>query len=575
MRDAIQANFQEKENADPSKIVKCYESHRKLNENGFKESCWTEAFVKESPPTFYDQTKLFEEYPTLYRLDGKLFFVVGEPGIGKTTLAREILLQYATTSSSHGDLGSFVFSISFRDIDYSEPVTFFEFLVKPLLPDWEYNGKQDSALLKVLNRLSDVYIVADGLNEAKLDLFSSSPKAFNWNDRVIPDVILRNLLAGYLFPKANVLVTSRPEALYKFPGNYRPRLFVMRLLGLGHETQKNLCRQMCKDDERVDSVVDAVFDKNSHQSGFLYNPVCCEIMVETILNTFDLFDRDMNSEPGKETITFLFTENFNRRVVSQEFAEDEALFNLTQLALSGIKERKFIFEVSGIKTLDKKLFDTFLSNKTSASLHCKREASASTSKKVCFLRTLWQEYFAAYHLMKCSGTENLERFLKDSHKENFEMVLKFLFGFLNPQVEKKIQHVRPTKSEDLHFDEKYLLLKNFFNASLEKGNFVEACAFSFEANDQSLSTDVFNSLPEAYELPEIVGECEAVAISHILKCNRAIRRTITLRTTNWPTFQGNSLQILLNAVNMHGHQVNKCTIPELCQTTHGNLQIEK
>jgi len=118
--------------------------------------------------------------------------IEGHPGIGKTTLAKEICLQWANNKLITSD--KLVLLLMLRDPNVQK-ITSIEELVKYTL-----TSKFTRPLMSYLNNTdgTGITIIIDGFDELSNELRNSS--------------FFRELIEGEILPNARVVVTSRPSA---------------------------------------------------------------------------------------------------------------------------------------------------------------------------------------------------------------------------------------------------------------------------------------------------------------------------------------------------------------------------
>jgi len=80
----------------------------------------------------------------------------------------------ATTSSQDDKESLQLFHVKlFRDMDFNKETNVLEFHLKPLVANWTFEHEKDQGLLALINDSCELYIIADGLDEAEYKLFSS------------------------------------------------------------------------------------------------------------------------------------------------------------------------------------------------------------------------------------------------------------------------------------------------------------------------------------------------------------------------------------------------------------------
>jgi len=182
-------------------------------------------------------------------------------------------------------------------------------------------------------------------------------------------------------------------------------------------------------------------------------------------------------------------------------------------------------------------------------------------KRFFFTHLLWQEFFAAMWLMFLANKKEFREVLKVLSGTRWKVVLKFAFGFQN----EKVTNLMITQFESLQGESGDSLISNkckdlrkFHQNALDDGTITEPCRWALEANQPSLNQDLAERLPKNLTLPLTLSQSDACAIAHALSIEPSIRRQIGMEhssTANGTILQGDSLRILMDAINIHGHEV--------------------
>ena len=515
-----------------------------------------EEHLRKSSPIFYEATKLFKEAENR---GGSSVGIIGEPGVGKTNLSKTLLRLKATNASQDDKESLYLFHVKFRHMDFNKEMSVLEFLVKPLVANWKFEHEKDQELLALINDSCEVYIIADGLDEGDDKLFSS-PLDFDSEmglyDNATPDVIIKNLLAGRIFPKAKKVVTSRPDAFLNLHADFKPT-FNVRVLGLSQESQETLSFLLCNKSVAEHSKVKEKLDANPDLRSFCYNPLQCNITVQVLMWM------EFSENVTKITSTLIFVENLLHILKRNKNLRTELLQTvkeLAELAVSGMKEDKFVFEKSDLTNLRHETLKQFFLAKTT-SIQLPGESILEGDKRFFFTHLLWQEFFAAMWVMFLANKKQFRELLKVLSGSRWKVVLKFAFGFQNDEVTKRVMAIfesLPSKSDASLFSSKCNALRKFHQNALVDGSTTEPCRWALEANQPSLNQDVAERLPKSLTLPLTLSQSDACAVAHALSIEPSIPRQIEMEhssTANGTILQGDSLRILMDAVNTHGHKV--------------------
>ena len=178
-----------------------------------------------------------------------------------------------------------------------------------------------------------------------------------------------------------------------------------------------------------------------------------------------------------------------------------------------------------------------------------------------FTHLLWQEFFAAMWLMFVADKKQFREVLKVLSGSRWKVVLKFAFGCQNDEVTKKVMTMfknKQGKSDASLLSYKCQALRKFHQNALGNGSITEPCRWALEANQPSLNEDLAERLPKSLTLPLTLSQSDACAVAHALSIEPSIPRQIKMEhssTANGTILQGDSLRILMDAVNIHEHEV--------------------
>ena len=558
LQKAIRHNNFLEENSQVSLEIASYEEHQGGEDFGASSdgSSVVEKHLRKSSSVFYEVTKLLNEAE---KRGGTSVGIIGEPGAGKTNLSKKLLRLNATNAFQDDEKSVYLFHVKFRDMDVNKKTNVLEFLVKPLVANWKFEHEKDQELLALINDSCEVYIIADGLDEAEDKLFSSpldSASQMGLYDNATPDVIIKNLLTGRIFPNAKKVVTSRPDAFLNLHADFKPK-FNVRILGLSLESQERLGFLLCNKSDAEYAKVKEKLDANPDLRSLCYNPLQCNITVQV------LKWMKFSENASKITSTLIFVENLLhilRR--NKELHADllQTIRELAKLAVSGMKENKFIFDKKDLINLKHEILRQFFLAKA-ASIRLPGENILEGEKRFFFTHLLWQEFFATMWLMFLADEKQFREVLKVLSGTRWKVVLKFAFGFQNDEVMNKIMTLFESlqcKSDASLLSSKCKTLRIFHQNALDYGNITGPCRWALEANQPSLNQDVVERLPKSLTLPLTLSQSDACAIAHALSIEPSIPRQIEMEhssTANGTILQGDSLRILMAAVNTHEHEV--------------------
>nr|CAB3264356.1 protein NLRC3-like [Phallusia mammillata] len=507
---------------------------------------------------------------------GNVVGVIGAAGIGKTTLAKIHLRQ---TVQNNPD--AFIFHMSLKDLDYSKEISVLEFLLRSSHPQWEHSPETDSALLKKISNSETVFIIMDGLDEAKIDDIDLKVPTVGLFNNSKPHHILMNLLNGNLLSNTFKWIVSRPGAYYDLHPDYKPH-FTARVVGLGHASQRLFCNTFCTDDKDNRKLQNKL-DQVPAVRAVCTIPMFCSLMIPYAL-------KQLHKNKATISLTGSFASAFSDCIRSDHFKGKLLdVRMLTKLALNGIINDQFVFSAVDFEGygFDLNAMETFLSLKVTANQNMR----IFTGDKIYFFSHLtWQEFLAAMHLMFVASVSELESLLKHFTEPRWEFVFRFVLGFFDESVYHKISKFFPNSSKD-DMSSKKVLLKNIVEKMahqyaengvfdyprplheaytsfelLNKNKFInrpanttlfKLCALAMESNNAELTKTVASSLPDTILISNFISHSDVASLCHVL-C--ATKRAISINVGalyKYATFTGDSLTSFLSAISTTNHKIAK------------------
>ena len=358
--------------------------------------------------------------------------LIGQPGVGKTTLTKDILYNIVYNRWYEAD---FIFYLKLRDCQYDAESDLLTFLTSNSVPlQFCDNENRRRAVLDQLEENERVVILFDGYDEATIRNIN---KGANRYSRETPEVFLKQILLGNIFPKSKKLITSRPKQFYDLPLEYKPK-FVVSLTGIDREAQLQLCEYICGESS------DDVFQSVSNQPdlfSYCFVPVLCTLLMHCMKN--------LQFRPGTKipkTLSNLFVlilslfMNDTSHCIVQQSDEDKTVLQSHLRYFAGLawrlfKEKQYYFSPSELKNAgfskEERLgfLDTILAKGMRAVL-----LGGSPKKLMYFTHLLWQEFLVAMHYIFFTSPEEFEELLSKNlnlKEGRMEMVTKFLFGLCN------------------------------------------------------------------------------------------------------------------------------------------------
>ena len=453
---------------------------------------------------------------------GNVVAVIGQAGIGKTTLTK-LLVQKVLCEGLYD--AEYVFYLRFRDIDYRKNMTFLQFLTNnsPFANDV---AKEDlKQLLKKLSESNNVCVVCDGFDESvvkrKSKLLQGKCTIF---DKVKAETFIKHLLCGNLLPKAKKLFTSRPRQLFHLHKSFRPR-FIVNVLGLNGDSQKQICHDICGNDNACAQVFKFVKDRPDLMS-FCYVPANCIMVMYCIHANFML--GHLTALERMDSITTilvatlgLFIENGHLR------GETFQTKNLACLAYTAFVANRLFFESKDLKKagITTNEATTFLTTRLGKNAAMRLWEGIATVRSY-FSHLLLHEFFVAIHLMLFMHIEKFVKELPVIKTNKFEMVARFSFGLCNSVTLNYLQNLIPSEELNLpdYEQKKKILIKLALRQVESAQNFADLLqmyGWFYELRDDAITQQAVSSLRSEIEVSGNIAPSDIPAFQYVLKLRKS------------------------------------------------------
>ena len=241
-----------------------------LPENFFKES---RKFVKK----FNDYKNALNYEAKEYYLNkrGNVVGVIGQAGIGKTTFSK-ILLNRILNKEENLYNADYIFYVKLRDFQNQNKIKLglLDFLFKNISSDWSETIDCSKSFLNHLSESDSVVIILDGFDEIDNTQFKDPSNIkvnmYMYDEKSPLDFIL-GLLSGEILPKAKKIITSRPRQLLDLSLDFKP-IFLVSIIGIDNDGQKQICEEICKNQEQTQEVWNYVQNQPELNS-YCYVPI--------------------------------------------------------------------------------------------------------------------------------------------------------------------------------------------------------------------------------------------------------------------------------------------------------------
>uniref|UniRef100_A0A2K5WM50 NACHT, LRR and PYD domains-containing protein 3 n=1 Tax=Macaca fascicularis TaxID=9541 RepID=A0A2K5WM50_MACFA len=371
----------------------------------------------------------------------------GAAGIGKTILARKIMLDWAS-GTLYQDRFDYLFYIHCREVSLVTQRSLGD-LIMSCCPD------PNPPIRKIVSKPSRILFLMDGFDELQ-GAFDEhiGPLCTDWQKAERGDILLSSLIRKKLLPEASLLITTRPVALEKLQHLLdHPRH--VEILGFSEAKRKEYFFKYFSDEAQARAAF-SLIQENEVLFTMCFIPLVCWIVCTGLKQQMESGKSlAQTSKTTTAVYTFFLSSLLQPRGGSQEHRLCAHLWGLCSLAADGIWNQKILFEESDLRNhgLQKADVSAFLRmNLFQKEVDCEKFYS--------FIHMTFQEFFAAmYYLLEeeKEGRTNipgsclklpsrdvtvlLENYGK-FEKGYLIFVVRFLFGLVNQErtcyLEKKL-----------------------------------------------------------------------------------------------------------------------------------------
>ncbi|XP_078490926.1 uncharacterized protein LOC144747060 [Ciona intestinalis] len=445
---------------------------------------------------------------------GNIVYVVGLPGVGKSTLLKQMINCIVDKSVKQDT--KFLFHVTLKNFNPKKKITLLEFLLYGNLSEWNHSDKENKALVHFLYNNRNVVILIDGLDELNITQADKRLHACRLDSKQIPEVFVKNLLMGNLLPYAAKVITSRPGQFYELHPDYRQGL-VSEVRGMDKPAKKDLTKQICGEAD-LETVEKYLADR-PHLDALCSIPVHC-IQIVACLHSSVSSGREINSMTDVfiHTLTNYRASDHVRTNMSEE-AIGQELVKLAHLAYKGLAERKLVFQKADFEEvgINKQTVDIFLHTYVEKSHHLKMRILEG-KKRSFFTHLTWHEFFAAVHMILFMTQEEFRRCMDTFADPHWEVVTRFLFGICNSTSYEDLKVIFPA-SMIKDYKEKKNILKSLISLKdqydISEKDLITLSGWVHEANDAEISQRFQECMPQLIKMnaPSYATEDSDVAFA--------------------------------------------------------------
>uniref|UniRef100_D3ZDM5 NLR family, pyrin domain containing 5 n=1 Tax=Rattus norvegicus TaxID=10116 RepID=D3ZDM5_RAT len=364
----------------------------------------------------------------------------GRPGVGKSALARSIILGWAQ-GKLYQDM-SYVFLFSVREMKWTEKSS----LAQLMANEWPHS---QAPVTKIMSQPERLLFVIDGLDDMDSALqHDDMTLSRDWKDKQPIYILVYSLLRKALLSQSFLIITTRNTGLENLRSMVVSPLYIL-VEGLSASRRSQLVLENIPDDHQKIQVFHSVIE--NHQ---LFDqsqaPSFCSLVCEAL---------QLQEKLGKrctlpcQTLTDLYatlvfhqltSRGPSQRALSKE--EQITLVGLCRMALEGVWTMRSVFYDDDLKSYSLK------QSEISALFHVNILLQVGHSSEQCyvFFDLSLQDFFAAlYYVLEGLGEwnqyfsyitnqRNIMEVKRSSDSHLLEMK-RFLFGLMNKDTLKTVE----------------------------------------------------------------------------------------------------------------------------------------
>ncbi|CAL8290584.1 unnamed protein product [Lota lota] len=328
----------------------------------------------------------------------RTIMTTGVAGIGKTVLTHKFTLDWAGGKANH-DI-HFIFLFTFRELNLLKGK---DFSLVGLLHHFFIETKE--AGICRYDRFQVVFIL-DGLDECRLPLdFQNNQICTDVTEPTSVDVLLTNLIRGYLLPSARIWITTRPAAANQIPAECVGMVTEVR--GFTDPQKEEYFRKRFREEMLASPIISHV--KTSRSLHIMCHiPVFCWITATVLEDFFKTSQRgeEMPNSVTQMYIHFLRVQSIQadrkyhgRAVADPPWSSEsrEIIVSLGKLAFNQLEKGNLIFYEADLAEcgIDIKAASVYSGVFTQI---FKEECGLYQDTVFCFVHLSIQEFLAALYV---------------------------------------------------------------------------------------------------------------------------------------------------------------------------------
>ncbi|XP_032411092.1 NACHT, LRR and PYD domains-containing protein 3-like [Xiphophorus hellerii] len=358
--------------------------------------------------------QIFESSPEKLR-PIRAVITKGVAGIGKTVLTQKFALDWAEDKTKQ-DV-HFVFPFMFRELNVLKE----KFSLMGLVHHFFTETKEICDFEKFL-----VVFIFDGLDECRLPLdFHNNEILTDVTQSASVDVLLTNLIRGYLLPSARLWITTRPAAANQIPPECVDMVTEVR--GFADPQKEHYFTKRIRDEKKAWRIISHI-KKTRSLHIMCHIPIFCWITATVLEDVFKTRDRE--KLPKTLTEMYIHFLVIQTKVKSLKYDGEAGLDHwspeninmiksLGKLSFEHLQKGNLIFNKSDLEKCGIDIRAVSISSGVFTQIFKEEKGGLYQNKVFTFVHLSVQEFLAALyvHLMFFDSDVNL---LEDENSSEFE-----------------------------------------------------------------------------------------------------------------------------------------------------------